>query len=59
MMSIADSNTYTKGGNSFYYSATAVRKYDTGDVMGDEIIMKKMNSSYCYAVAYNSGTGPF
>lgn len=54
VMLYADSLSYLSNNIQFFYWGTAVRKYDTGDIMGDEIIMKKMNSSFCFAVAYSS-----
>lgn len=42
-----------------YYAAAGVyRKYNTGDTYGDEILRKKINFNWCYAVAYSTSTIP-
>ena len=43
---------------SYYAAAGGYRMYDTEDANGDEIIRKKINFNWCYAVAYSTGTTP-
>lgn len=33
-----------------------MRLYNTGDFRGDEIIRKKINNTYCLAIAYSNNT---
>lgn len=54
-----DSNTYNQDKNVHYYWSGASRKYETGDDFGDEAIIKKMNSTLSYSIAYNPSTGPY
>lgn len=54
LQQIGDSNTYTKGKTTFYYWGGLARLYFTGDVSGDENIIKKMNNTYCLGIGYSS-----
>jgi hypothetical protein len=61
VLQTGSSNTYLAGNNTFYYWCGGSRLYDTGDTMGDEALIKKVNMSICYAVGYNTsgGTVPY
>lgn len=50
--SIADSAAYIGAQNTHYFFGGIARLYDTNDNMGDEIIRKKMNNTYCYAISF-------
>ena len=52
LLQLADSAIYTAGNNTHYYYGGVARLYDTGDNMGDEILRKKMNNTYCYAISF-------
>jgi hypothetical protein len=45
-----------KGVISSFIVAGGYRLYDTLDVQGDEIIRKKINYNFCFAVAYSTST---
>lgn len=55
VLAIASSYSYAKN-QSYYYYMGSSRLYDTSDVVGDEIIIKKMGGYFCYAAGYSSGT---
>jgi len=57
--SIADSATYNGGLNTHYFFGGIARLYDTGDSMGDEILRKKMNNTYCYAISFLEANNSF
>ena len=54
LLSIAESNTYTNGNDTHYFYGGMSREYNTGDAFGDEIIRKKMNNTYCYAIGFST-----
>jgi hypothetical protein len=43
---------------SYFIAVTGYRLYDTKDTIGDEIIRKKINYQFCYAVGYSTDTTP-
>lgn len=60
VVDIGDSNSYFQGNISYFYWSGASRPYNTGDVNGDELIMKKMSASISYSIGYNpSVTGAY
>jgi hypothetical protein len=59
VIDMGDSNIFNQGKNVHYYWTGASRKYVTGDDFGDETIIKKMNSTISYSIAYNPSTGPY
>lgn len=59
-MDLIVSFTSNTGASALSYSAAigGYRLYDTGDAIGDEILRKKINFNWCYAVAYSTSTTP-
>lgn len=39
---------------SFFYAGGGYRLYTTPDIWGDEIIQKKIDYQWCYAVGYST-----
>ena len=52
ILQIADSAAHTGGNLTHYFYGGIARMYDTGDRFGDEMIRKKMNNTYCYAISF-------
>jgi len=52
ILSIADSAAHIGGKDTHYFYGGIARLYDTGDNFGDELIRKKMNNTYCYAISF-------
>ena len=52
ILALADSAAHTGGNNTHYYYGGVARLYVTGDAFGDEILRKKMNNTYCYAISF-------